>query len=217
VKAGFQKNRMQKIYCKECKKYQQAAYCSEAYHPESNKRIATLVSEGVGLRSISRILGVSLKTVIERIKLIANDINKPFHQVKNGVYEIDELWTYVGSKSNETWVMYIFDRNTKIVLDFKVGARSKVNLRSLTDQTLIWDPASICTDGLRTYKSIIPKSIHRVGLVNTRRIERRNLNIRMHLKRLSRKTICFSKSVEMLKACLRIYFWRGNNIKIALN
>ncbi|EOU7577892.1 IS1 family transposase, partial [Shigella sonnei] len=31
----------------------------------------------------------------------------------------------------------------------------------------------------------------------TQRIERHNLNLRTHLKRLTRKTICFSKSDDM--------------------
>ncbi|MFY1046718.1 IS1 family transposase [Chryseobacterium sp. GP-SGM7] len=34
-----------------------------------------------------------------------------------------------------------------------------------------------------------------------------NLNIRTHLKRLNRRTICFSKSNLILIAILKIYFW----------
>jgi insertion element IS1 protein InsB len=146
--------------------------------------------------------------VIQRIRNIARSINKPISFCKNGTYEIDELWTYVAKKSNETWIMYVFDRATKTVIDFKVGSRTKVNLQSLTDQALLLEPRNICTDGLNIYRSLIPENIHHIGLVNTRHIERHNLNIRTHLKRLSRKTICFSRSEEMLKACLRIYFWR---------
>ena len=205
VKAGVRRSGVQKYCCRECKKYQQKEYRNSAYALSINKSIVQLLIEGVGIRGIARVLKISTTTVITRIKRIAKAINKPLGLVKNGIYEIDELWTYIGSKANETWIMYIFDRATKKVLDFKVGARSKVNLQSLTDQTLLLDPSRIC--GLNTYKTIIPKSIHRVGLMNTRHIERYNLSIRTHLKRLSRKTICFSKSVEMLRACLRIYFW----------
>ena len=35
---------------------------------------------------------------------------------------------------------------------------------------------------------------HRIGKKNTWKIERKNLNFRTHLKRLARRTICFSKS-----------------------
>ncbi|HMW09684.1 MAG TPA: transposase, partial [Bacteroidia bacterium] len=31
--------------------------------------------------------------------------------------------------------------------------------------------------------------------------------LRTHLKRLNRRTICFTRSAIMLFACLKIYFW----------
>ena len=206
VKAGLQHSGVQKFYCKACKKYQQAVYKSEAYHPQTNSRIVILLKEGIGLRSMARVLRISLKTIIQRIRKIAAAICKPFQQLTNRVYEIDEMWTYIGRKANEVWILYILDRKTRTVIDFRVGSRSKKNIRSLTDQLLNAKPKAICTDGLTLYKTLVPGNIHRVTPMSTRHIERHNLNLRMHLKRLSRKTICFSKSVEMLQACLRIYF-----------
>ena len=41
----------------------------------------------------------------------------------------------------------------------------------------------------------------------TNRIERKNLAIWTDVKRLSRWTICFSRSRVMLENCLKIYFW----------
>jgi insertion element IS1 protein InsB len=38
---------------------------------------------------------------------------------------------------------------------------------------------------------------HEVGKRNTQKIERKNLNLWTWIKRLTRKTICFSKSVVM--------------------
>ncbi|OWY19641.1 hypothetical protein BVG80_17860 [Sphingobacteriales bacterium TSM_CSM] len=35
------------------------------------------------------------------------------------------------------------------------------------------------------------------GKANTRKIERKNLNFRTHIKRLQRKTICFSKNEQI--------------------
>ena len=209
VKVGFSKSGKQKFRCRTCHKYQQKEYGKKAYHVTTNKEIICLLVEGVGIRGISRVLKIAKATVIERIKLIARSIAKPFTSRQHGTYEIDELWTFVNRKSNETWIMYIFDRMAKTIIDFRVGSRTKLNLRSLTDQTLLLEPQKICTDGLNIYRSLIPENIHRVGLINTRHIERHNLNIRTHLKRLSRKTICFSRSEEMLRACLKIYFWKN--------
>lgn len=65
----------------------------------------------------------------------------------------------------------------------------------------------VFTDGLPTYKVIIPKSCHNTTKRNTMIIERNNLTLRTNLKRLARKTICFSKTFEMLEATLKFYFW----------
>jgi IS1 family transposase len=167
----------------------------------------SLLIEGIGIRGIARVLKISVTTVIGRIKRIAKSINKSCAYVKNRIYEIDELWTFVGKKQNEKWITYSIDRMTKEVVGFHVGNRTKDKLQQVTSKVLMREPKRICTDGLIIYRSLIPKELHRVGLPNTRHIERFNLNLRTHLKRLSRKTICFSKSTEMLEACLKIYFW----------
>jgi insertion element IS1 protein InsB len=65
----------------------------------------------------------------------------------------------------------------------------------------------IFTDGLDSYRQIIPAAIHKVTHYGTNHIERKNLSLRTHLKRLNRKTIAFSKSLLVLEACLKIYFW----------
>jgi insertion element IS1 protein InsB len=68
----------------------------------------------------------------------------------------------------------------------------------------------IYTDGLNIYPTLIPKSIHSVYAKCTNRIERLNLTMRTHIRRLSRKTLCFSRSRLMLEAGLTLYF--GNCI-----
>ena len=38
---------------------------------------------------------------------------------------------------------------------------------------------------------------HEASKSNTQKIERKNLTLRTRIKRLARKTICFSKSIQM--------------------
>jgi IS1 family transposase len=206
-KAGYQKNGKQKLCCTVCRKYQQAEYAYNAYDTDLDTRIQKLLVEGMSLRGIGRVLQVSLTTVISRIKALARTIHKPLRFVRNHTYELDELWTYVQCKTKETWVMYIIDRMTKTVIDFRIGPRTKTNLQSLTDPLMLHEPRMIYTDRLLTYKALVPGCLHNTARMGTRHIERHNLTLRTHLKRLSRKTICFSKTLEMLEACLRIYFW----------
>lgn len=211
VKAGVRRGCVQKFRCKACKKYQQQFYCKRAYELDINSRIAQLLIEGISMRGIARVLKISTATVMQRIKCIAKAIVRPRSHIKHGIYEVDEMWTYIGNKTNTIWVMYVFDRKAKTVVDFKIGSRTKANLQALIDSIVPRIPQKICTDGLNIYQSLIPSAIHRIGLTYTRHIERHNLNLRTHLKRLSRKTICFSKSKEMLEACLKIYFWGSQN------
>jgi IS1 family transposase len=170
--------------------------------------------EGIGIRGIARVLRISITTVIERIKGIAHLLSKTEAYEKSGTYEIDELWTFVGKKENETWVMYAIERKSKRVVDFKVGTRTKANLEHVTNATLQTSPKVICTDRLITYRNLIPSWLHHTRKMATRHIERFNLTLRMHLKRLARKTICFSRSKEMLEACLKIYFWSKEKIQV---
>lgn len=49
------------------------------------------------------------------------------------------------------------------------------------------------TDGWGAYERHLDTNKHEVGKRNTQKIERKNLNFRTWIKRLARKTICFSK------------------------
>ena len=53
------------------------------------------------------------------------------------------------------------------------------------------------TDAWGVYSRNLPVTNHTIGKSNTQRIERKNLTLRTRIKRLTRKTICFSKSVTM--------------------
>jgi IS1 family transposase len=125
----------------------------------------------------------------------------------NKTFEVDELRTFIGKKENKFWVVCAFERETKRVVDFRVGRRTKRTLRFVTDTLLLTHARKIYTDGLKLYEFIIPKIIHKKSAFMINHIERMNLNIRTHLKRLNRRTICFTKNSLMLEACLKIYFW----------
>ncbi|MDI1232534.1 MAG: IS1 family transposase [Methylobacter sp.] len=53
------------------------------------------------------------------------------------------------------------------------------------------------TDDWGAYERHLDAAKHQVGKRNTQKIERKNLNLRTWIKRLTRKTICFSKSALM--------------------
>jgi insertion element IS1 protein InsB len=104
---------------------------------------------------------------------------------------------------------YSRQKESKTVVDLKVGKRNKKNIKRVTDTLLLAGCKQIFTDGLDIYKQTIPVAFHKVKRYGTNHIERKNLSLSTHLKRLNRKTIAFSKSLLMLEACLKIYFWHG--------
>jgi insertion element IS1 protein InsB len=53
------------------------------------------------------------------------------------------------------------------------------------------------TDGADVYHRHLKPEQHTVGKRQTQKIERKHLTFRTRLKRLVRKTICFSKSVRL--------------------
>lgn len=61
------------------------------------------------------------------------------------------------------------------------------------------------TDDWQSYAKLLPAEQQTISKAETLNIERHNLNFRTHLKRLHRRTICFSKSAEMHAAVIKLY------------
>ncbi|MCW8937631.1 MAG: IS1 family transposase [Flavobacteriales bacterium] len=206
VKNGKTKSGEQRYYCVLCEKSQQINYTYQACKPKINNKLIALLKEGCGIRSISRLLKISPTTTIRRILTISNQIKSP-SIVMGKMYEVDELCTYIGNKNRKRWVAYSLRKDTKEVVNFAVGTRTKRTLQQIINSLLLAEAKTIFTDKLNIYKSLIPSAIHCSRQYRINHIERKNLTLRTHLKRLNRRTICFSKSILMLTACLKIYFW----------
>jgi insertion element IS1 protein InsB len=103
----------------------------------------------------------------------------------------------VGSKSNQRWLWHAIDHKTNTVLAYVLGERKDVVFKELK---LLLKPLNInryYTDDWGAYERNLDADKHQVGKSNTQKIERKNLNFRTWIKRLTRKTICFSKLKKM--------------------
>ena len=206
IKKG-KRNNVQRYYCKNCNSSFQESYSYKAYESSTNTFVVSLLKESCGVRGISRILRISKNTVLSRMLKISNQIKIP-HFTKLGCkFEVDELWSFIGNKDNVAWITYAIEKQTRDVIDFLVGRKTTENIRPLINKLLLVKPKRIYTDRLNIYPSLIPEAIHKRFQYCTNRIERKNLTLRTHIKRLSRRTICFSRKQEYLEAHLRIYFW----------
>ncbi|MBW8697804.1 IS1 family transposase, partial [Escherichia coli] len=99
--------------------------------------------------------------------------------------EMDEQWGYVGAKSRQRWLFYAYDSLTMATLGRLMSLLSPFDV-------VIW-----MTDGWPLYESRLKGKLHVISKRYTQRIERHNLNLRQHLARLGRKSLSFSKSVEL--------------------
>ena len=206
IKKGRRKE-VQRYHCKDCNKGFQNSYTNKAYLDTINPFLIKLLKEGNGIRGIARILEISKSTVLSRILKISKEINIPYFNFLGCKFEVDEMWSFIENKKNITWITYAIEQKTRDVIGFFVGRKTKDNIRSLINKILLLQPTRIYTDRLNIYPSLIPKEIHKRFQYCTNKIERMNLTLRTHIKRLSRKTICFSRKQEYLEAHLRIYFW----------
>lgn len=205
IKNGKTKNGKQRYRCKHCKKSFITNYTYRAYEV-TDQYLQKILIEGCGIRSIARILTISLSTVLKRIRSIASKITKP-PIIQNKEYELDEICTYIKKKTRKYWIVYALRKDTKEIIDFAIGNRTNNTLKRVTDTIILSNANRVFTDKLPNYGWLLPKEIHCTKRNGTNHIERKNLSLRTHLKRLSRRTICFSKSIGMLMACLKIYFW----------
>ena len=111
--------------------------------------------------------------------------------------QADEQWSYVGNKKNQRWLWYAIDAATGNILSFVFGPRQDFVFKKLYDQLKAFNIKTYYTDDWGSYSKYIPKEKHCIGKQNTQKIENKNLNLRTRIKRLARKTICFSK-LELL-------------------
>nr|UMW97808.1 IS1 protein InsB [Escherichia coli] len=110
---------------------------------------------------------------------------------------MDEQWGYVGAKSRQRWLFYAYDRLRKTVVAHVFGERTMATLGRLMSLLSPFDVVIWMTDGWPLYESRLKGKLHVISKRYTQRIERHNLNLRQHLARLGRKSLSFSKSVEL--------------------
>lgn len=206
VKNGKSKIGIQRYRCKSCRNSFQSSYKYSAF-AVSDQQIITFTKEGCGIRSTARILSISPNTVIRRIIKIGSQLKRPYLISKGSKYEVDELFTFVQKKTNRICIAYSLEPTTGKIIDIIVGRRNKTNLRKITETLILSEAQQIKTDRLNLYGLLIPNRLHQTKNRGINKIERSNLNLRTHLKRLTRRSICFSKSLHVLLCIVKIYFW----------
>jgi IS1 family transposase len=179
--------------------------------PEVKQLIIEMSLNASGVRDTARSLHISTDTVLSELKKkepalesvntallrtlnpdeVTVDIERP------GEAEMDEMWSYVARKSNPRWLWHAIDHQTGKVLAYVFGRRKDevfLKLKALLDP---FGLTHYYTDKWGAYTRHLDPEQHTVSKRGTQKIERKHLTLRTRIKRLVRKTICFSKSTQM--------------------
>jgi insertion element IS1 protein InsB len=119
-------------------------------------------------------------------------------EVRRGLSsELDEMWSYVRSKANPRWLWHAIDHHTGQVLAYVFGRRQDTVFLELKALLKPFGITRYFTDGWGAYERHVEAEQHTVGKANTQKIESKHINLRTRIKRLVRRTICFSKTTTM--------------------
>lgn len=191
-----------------------------AYSQEEKELIIKAYQERPSMRAIERIFGVCRQTLSTWLKKKAADLPELSETLKDkqaqaqASLELDELWSYVGSKKNKVWVWVALDRSTRQVVSYALGDRSHQTCQQLwLNIPEPYRQHTCYTDFWEAYGQVIPSQLHQsVGKETgyTAHIERWYNTLRQHLGRFVRDTLSFSKNIFMHEVCLKLFIHRYN-------
>ena len=204
-KNGTTANQKQRYRCKACARQFITRYTYRAYLPLVQELIVPMTLNGSGIRDTARVLRISPNTVLNTLRAAANAVPEPRVPKRLQDLEMDEQWSFVRRKDHPCWLWHGLDRATREIVAFVLGRRTDASCRALWRQLKPCHIAHFYSDDWASYAKCLPAARHHMGKAGTQNIERHNLNFRTHLKRLHRRTICFSKSWEMHAVVIKLY------------
>jgi insertion element IS1 protein InsB len=122
--------------------------------------------------------------------------------------ELDEMWSYVGKKTEPRWLWHAIDHASGTGLAYVFGRRKDTVFLQLKALLEPFGIHRFSTDGWGAYERPIDPTQHEVGKANTQKIESKHINLRTRLKRLVRRPICFSKTTTMHDLVLELFINR---------
>lgn len=217
VKNGRDYKGTQKFRCNDCHRYGtvRAARSACAVRPAVERAF----TERVSLRGLARVFGISRTTITHWLTQTLAQLPALAETLLEGhvddVLELDELWSFVGSKAQQRWVWGALCRRTRQVVAYWIGDRSEASAVRLWEQ--LPDAYRRCcsfSDKWNAYRYVFDHKRHRQ--VNkdegeTNHVERWFNTLRQRLSRFTRKTLSFSKRDDRHDGLLRLFLHRYNS------
>jgi insertion element IS1 protein InsB len=202
-KNGYIHNGKQHHQCKDCGRQFVVDATRRVIDEEQRLLVERLLCEKISLRGICRTLRVSIRWLMDF--MVARFAAAPEHlQVRpvttsRGILigglrvEVDEVWCFVQKKANPQWLWLAMDKETRRILAFHVGDRSRDSAKQvwINIPAVYREQAIFYTDQYAAYAGVIPTARHRAMTKfarNTTHIERFNNMLHQRVSRLVRST-----------------------------
>jgi len=209
-KNGLTANAKQRYRCKDCGLQFITDYSYLGRLEAIRSLVVPLTLNGCGIRDTARVLLISPATVLKILRAAAAQVSEPEPPDRIRDLELDEFWSFVGSKKSPRWTWYGLDRQRPQVVAFVQGRRTDESGRVLKSKLgRVWVRA-YRTDQWPTYARFFPRRRHHTSKEGTCRIERNHLNFRTRVKRRQRRPICYSRSADMHDAVIKLYVHHFN-------
>jgi insertion element IS1 protein InsB len=217
VKNGHDYKGAQKYHCKTCGRYG-TLQAQSGYSSAVQGVIKRAVLERLSLRGIERLFGLSRRTVCRWLRTWMAQVpsigSSLLPAQPQDVLELDELWSFVGSKAQERWLWLALCRRTRQVVAYWLGDRSEnsaIHLWRLLPAD--YRACASFSDRWAAYEFVFDRRRHQSvdkQSGETAHVERWFNTLRQRLARFTRKTLAFSKRDDFHDGLLRLFIYHYN-------
>jgi len=133
-------------------------------------------------------------------------------ETKKAYYELDELYWYINKKANtetreNTYIMTMISREPRQIVSFDIQYdKGSYRLQGIVDSADYAE--NYCTDGYVGYLDVIFPGQHIRNIRDKRDthiVESINADLRHYISGLARRSRCFYRSIETLRAVLEVF------------
>jgi IS1 family transposase len=166
--------------------------------PDTVKRVAvSLYGHGLSFRTIARLLATTAQTVL---RWACGYVDWYCTKPEPGdavVIKVDEMWHFLGRKTNKVWIWKTYNRDTGKLVDWECGSSDEETFRRLLARFQRWRFRLYRIDPLVVYDDTLALGFHYQGKDHTVALERTNAQQRHWIAALLRRTIVVSRSIAM--------------------
>jgi insertion element IS1 protein InsB len=197
---------------------------------EQRTLVERLLREKISLHGICRTVGVSIRWLMDfmvaRFEALPDHLHvQPVASPRDIVIghlevEADEMCSFVKKKAHKPWVWIALDKQTRHIIAFHVGDRSRDSAKQLWANlpAVYREQATFYTDQYEVYTGVIPAAQHKAITKKARKtnhIERFNNTLRQRVSRLVRDTLAFSKKLANHIGAIKFFICHYNLTRAA--